>query len=410
MRNAEIADRVGCSERHVRTILAANRPGTPTGGPPPPPAELDHVKDTTEVDGCVEVTKLDRLLSPDELAALAGLDPALWVCAHYTPNTWQGFYRLPTGGHQKVQLFQSKATFRRLIAPDLRDGILEWARQNVAPLSAPELPAMDHRTRDQLAVWGLWDAHLGMYAWGDEVGASFDLDIARRRVLNSIDDVSLELSLYPLAEVVMPVGNDYMHFDSCRMTTAHGEHRLDVDTRYGKVYGVALDCLARMVDRALQLAPKVTVIYVPGNHDYTSSFTLCAALQQRYLNDPRVSVDLGPSPRKYVRRRGVIVGFDHGADCRPDQLARIMAHECAEHWSASTYREIQVGHTHQKRATQYPATTPLNGILVRTQPALCNTDAWHHSKGFVGNEPAVEATRYDAATFRGSHAAPARDD
>lgn len=250
-------------------------PGSSDKGSAPPNQSIDQVVDTTDIDGGVDLLKLDRFATLEELQEMAGLDPSLWVPVHYKPNSWQGFYKIMEDGvakHQKVQLFQSKATFKRVVDESMELALLRFVREHVKPLPKPKVKSVrDCRARigdgdeGYMVSWGMWDAHLGLYAWSPEVGADMDLDKATRRVFNSIDDMVAELQDYPISRILMPIGNDFMHFDSVRNTTTHGTHYLDTDTRYAKVYLAALRCLAYMVERATELCDDVELLYVPGN-------------------------------------------------------------------------------------------------------------------------------------------------
>lgn len=406
---------------HNTTVVRALKrhgdfPRQDKGGEAPPPSrELGDVIDRSDIDGSVEVTRLDKPFTVDELRKMAGLDSRLWIARWMKANVWQGHYKLSDakgGGSRKVNLFQTKATFQRVVEEEVEEAIYAFAQDAVKPLSGGRLkPTRKTEGEPHLVSWGLWDCHIGSYAWSDEVGADFDLTIAENRVMNSIDDMVRELGLYNIGRILMPIGNDFLHFDSVRMTTTLGDHHLDTDTRYSKVFLTGLRCLCYMIERALEICDDIELIYVPGNHDYTSSFALCACLAQRFLNDPRVRPDLGANPRKYRNHGGVILGYEHGQKLRKDRMPVVMARECKEWWATSSYCEIQIGHTHQRAGMQYAATTPTNGVLVRTNPALCNVDSWHHAQGFIGESmPSVEAYRYDTIGFRGSHVTWARDD
>lgn len=412
---SEIARELGLYRGTVRKYAAKYVPGGGSLGGPPPSRRPGQVIDHTDVDGTVDVLKMDRPAGPEELARLCGLDPRIWIPQHFRANTWQGPYTTMVDGEKvarKIQLYQSKASFKRIITEEMQAALLEFVRDNVKPLPKSR-PGMRGKIsgEPQAVSWGLWDAHLGMYAWASEVGEDIDLSIAANRVMNSIDDMVEELGRYPIEKVWMPIGNDFMHFDSVKHTTTKGDHFLDTDTRYAKVFLEALRCLSYMVERALEITDRVELIYVPGNHDYTSSFCLVAALAQRFLNDDRVVADLGANPRKYVTHGGVILGYAHGQDCQPNQLHLIFAQEAKGHWTNSTYREVQIGHRHQRWQRQYDGVVPTNGVLIRMNPALCNVDSWHHSKGLIG-EPlkSVEAWRYDRVGYRGSHVVWARDE
>jgi transposase len=381
-------------------------------GEPPPGRPLNTAQDKTDIDGSVDVLKLNRPATVEEIMEMCKLDPRVWIPYIFRPNTWQGYYKLKDGtGHKKVQLFQSKAVFKRVITEELEHAILHFVRDNVRPLPKPKISSLKGPEDGYMLTWGMWDAHIGMYAWHSEVGKDYDVKIGVNRMKNSVDDIIEELKPYNVSRILMPIGNDFMHFDSVRHTTAFGEHFLDTDTRYAKVYLAALDVLVYMVERATEICDNVELLYIPGNHDVTSSFTLTVALAQRFLNDPRVVPDLSMNPRKYRTHGGTLIGFDHGYAVKPDQLQLIFSEEAKEHWSDSTYREVQIGDKHQRWEKVYQGVIPTNGVLIRRNPCLCNTDSWHHRKGLVG-EPvkSVEAWRYDKIGYRGSHVAWARDD
>lgn len=408
----------------------------------PKPGEVGVVQNNMDVDGSVEVVTLDRPYTIKELAEMAGIDLKKYVPKYPKPAAWQGYYKLKgfvsrkvveklaamardgadvesifqavnhgaLSGHQKVQLFGSKCTFERIMDESMEAAILEFARKHVGPIVLPPREVTDVG-EPEMVSWGLWDAHLGAYAWRDEVGEDWDVNIAVRRILNSVDDMVKELSQYPIRRVLMPIGNDFLHFDNARQRTTSGEHHLDVDSRFARVYTAGLTCLCYMVEAAADAFGDVEIIYVPGNHDLVLSYTLCAVLAHRYMDDPRVRVDLGANPRKFRRHGGVLLGFDHGARSKPAQLALTFAQQAAHLWSGSTYREIQVGDKHQKWEKQYEGVIPTNGVLIRRHPALCNVDFWHHEQSLIG-EPmkSVEAWRYDSLGCRSSHVVWACDE
>lgn len=434
--------------RCILRYAGATGHGDTGGEPPPGGVQVDKVLDRTDLDGSTEVIKMDRPATVEEMRKWCGLDKRLYIPQYYKANTWQGFYKLkdlgvtdeaikfiweqgrrkvpldrvmaqgiPGGtGHKKVQLIQSKVVWKRVVTEQLEDAIVQFIRwktpksgERVGPKT--KKPKSVLKLKEQMLVWGLWDAHIGMYAWQAECGADFDVDMACNRIFNSIDDMIEELKHYNIGRIVMPIGNDFLHFDSVKMTTTMGDHFLDTDTRYARVYLAGLRCLSYMIERGLEIADRLDLLYVPGNHDTTSSFGLCVALAQRYRGDKRIKVRLDPNPRKYVTYGGCIIGFHHGKDTRAERFPLIFGQEAKEYWSNSTYREVQIGHTHQRQEKNYAGVIPTNNLLVRTNPTLCNVDAWHHNKGLLGEpQKSVEAWRYDKVGYRGSHVAWARDD
>jgi transcriptional regulator with XRE-family HTH domain/UDP-2,3-diacylglucosamine pyrophosphatase LpxH len=380
-------------------------------GPPPKGRPLNTIIDNTEGDGSIDILKLERPATPDELMELCHLDPTRWIAQAFRANCWQGFYKLKDGaGHRKVQLYQSRLSCKRVITEELEDAILAFIKENVVALPKPPLAELHEARQDgQLLVWGLWDAHIGMYAWNSTTRADWDVDIACNRIFNSIDSITSEIAPYNIKTTVMAIGNDFMHFDSVRNTTALGDHYLDIDTRFARVYLAALKCLIYMVERALEFSDEVRLLYLPGNHDTSVSFTLIAAIVQRFFNDPRVKADLSDNPRKIMLHGGSLIGFDHGAYSQPARLALNLLTEEPTLAGRAVYREMQIGHKHQKRETMFHGVTPTNGVLIRMNPSLCCADLWHHQRGFTDPVKTVEAWRYDENGCRGSHVASAYD-
>lgn len=407
----EICKMLGLSwntvQKYVRRFVADAEPA----GPPP---EAGKVVNRLEVDGSVEVTTYESPPSVEELMTLCKIDRAKWIPKYYRPNVWQGFYKIADGsGHRKVQLVQSRAVFQRIIPEGIEEAIIAFVRQHVppAPLKIPKSRQAPRGEDGFMVVAGIWDAHIGLYSWRDETGYDYDVEIATNRLLNAIDDIVLELAGWPIARIVLPVGNDFMHFDSCRGKTAQGEHFLDVDTRYAKVYSAALKCLVRQVERMLEICSDILIPYVPGNHDFSASYGLCVALSCWFRDDPRVKVDLSACQRKHVTWGGVLLGFEHGADMKPERLAHVFSTDCQAEWSASTYREIQIGHRHKNHQWEFEGIIPTNGVTVRMNPALTNADHWHFKQGFISTpQKAIEAWRYDRVAYRGSHCVWVRDD
>ncbi len=418
----EIGQEMGCdhttAHKYCRRYMKESGNDARGGGAPQDPLNVP-IDDRDSNGGETRILTPDRPKTLAEMAELFGIDESRWIPQTVRANEWQGFYKIADGtGHKKVSLWQTRVTWKRIVPEEVEDAICAFVRDHMKPMVAPDpkdganVIARRPKGEGQNVAWGMWDAHLGMHAWNSEVGEDYDLKIAARRVMNSIDDMVDQLALYPIKKIWMPIGNDFMHFDSVRHTTTFGEHYLDTDNRYGKVYQEALRCLSYQVEKGLQIADEVEIIYVPGNHDMATSFTLCVALDERFRNYDRVTSDLTFNPRKWRSYGGTLLGFEHGQKCKPAQLALVMAQETKKiGWAEATWCEIQVGHTHQRREQMFASLIPVNGVLIRTNPALCNVDAWHHNKGLIG-EPtkSVEAWRYGLKGYLGSHVTCARDD
>lgn len=424
----QIASQMGRSREGVRKawrrhVEASGQPIPEMTQMPGPPKQrdVDVLVDSSEVDGVVSIVKKGQLFSPHELKEMAGLGED-WLATNHRANSWEVAMKLGGAGDQRVhkeKLWQSATTFRRVIGDEMREAVLDFCQKNVSPLPTPPNRSLPGQRRGppQVASAGIWDAHVGMYAFGEEVGENYDVNIATARCLNAVDDLVDELALYDIQQVWAPIGNDFLHFDNVRQRTTQGLHDLDADSRFAKAYRAGTEILVYYVQRLADICEDVRVFYVPGNHDVLTSYTLTCMLAQRFRDDPRVSVDLSCNPQKIMRFGGVAVMYEHGKDVAANQFPLIFHEHALGHardhgiQDAITYKEVQVGHKHQKRVRIYEAEVPTNGVRVVTNPALCNVDFYHHSLGLIG-EPmkSVEVYRYDRVGRRGSHVCWARDD
>ena len=303
---------------------------------------------------------------------------------------------------KRMGVTPSRSSSVRGFEVPIQQALVDFARTTIRPVAARR--GRRRRGGKYMLAAGLWDAHVGAYAWADEVGEDYDTDIAVRRVKSCVEAMIDEVAPYTIKKILMPVGNDILHVDSARLTTGFGDHRLDVDTRFARVFAAALHVSAYMVERFLDVCDDIELLSVPGNHDVTSSYLLCVALQQRYLNEPRVTVDVSPNPRKYRLHGGTLLGFTHGCHMNVNNLSSAIAVETKALWARSTYREVQVGDKHQRWEKSFANVVPGGGILIRRVPALCSADYWTYSQAFLGESSRVlEVYRYDEVGFRGSH-------
>ena len=115
----------------------------------------------------------------------------------------------------------------------------------------------------------LTDFHLGMLAWHRETGADWDLDIARR-ILIEMFRYGIEHS--PPAKVgFLGQLGDFMHYDSLESVTPTSKHILDADSRPDKMVSIGYQTLRIVIDMMLQKYEQVHVLMAEGNHDPNGS-------------------------------------------------------------------------------------------------------------------------------------------
>ena len=237
------------------------------------------------------------------------------------------------------------------------------------------------------------DPHFGKYAWRQTTGdADYDLEIASRLVREAAEKL-LASSGKPARRTVAFLG-DVFHYDSPHGTTTSGT-ALDRDGRLQKMIEVGCDTMLGVVEQSAK-ACQTDVLIVNGNHDEAMTASWQRIMQERFRNDRRVTVDGRFTGRKYLSYGKNLIGFAHGHRAKR-KLPQIMALEAAAEWARCPYREIHTGHFHSQAAEWQRPIETLDGVIVRTAPAICPPDDWHSQMGFIGSRQAMESFLYDPA-------------
>jgi len=246
---------------------------------------------------------------------------------------------------------------------------------------------------------GLWqvlvvaDCHFGKYAWGRTTGGDdYDLDLAERLVGRAGDElVAVGDSHKPTRRTIAFLG-DLFHYDRPDGSTTSGTP-LERDGRLQKMIAVGCDTLLRIVERSSQSVP-TDVVIVNGNHDEVLTWTFQRILSERFRGSKSVRVKEDFTGRQYLTHGRNLLGFAHGHRAKK-KLPQIMALEASQHWAKCPYREWHTGHFHSQAAEWQRPIETLDGVIVRTAPALCPPDDWHSVNGFIGSRQACETFIYE---------------
>lgn len=225
-----------------------------------------------------------------------------------------------------------------------------------------------------LTVIPFGDPHIGMYAWAEEAGDDFDLEIATADLCAAVD--RLVKSAPSSQECLIANLGDYFHADNSLGETMRSHHKLDTDTRWAKVLLAGLKAMRQCIASALTHHEKVTVINAIGNHDDHSSMFLTIALKNIYENEPRIHIIDNPTIVHYYTFGNSLIGVHHGHTIKPDKLPLIMATDRPEDWGRCKHRLWLCGHLHADILREY------QGVKVETFRTLSARDAWAASMGY----------------------------
>ena len=175
---------------------------------------------------------------------------------------------------------------------------------DMRPIEAAKEPP--HCDDDLLTIYPIADVHMGMYAWGEEVGEDYDTDIAEARVKRWMKS-AIDASPSSSTAVILDVG-DLHHADSQDNRTPQSKHQLDVATRHFRTADASIKTLVHCCDMALAKHGKVIVRILAGNHNPTSYMITLFAVHAYYRNEPRIDVQLDPSDFFHHALRSVPLG------------------------------------------------------------------------------------------------------
>ena len=249
---------------------------------------------------------------------------------------------------------------------------VKLALADVAP--APVIPAPLAAEADLLTVYPLADLHLGMHAWGREVGQNYDLKIAAARAREMAADL-IGQSRPSRHAIILGLG-DFFHMNDATNMTPRSGHLLDVDGRWPKVLATGVRLAMDMIELAAAKHDRVHVRFLPGNHDPDATVALTVALSVFYAGNPRITVDDDPGLHFYHRFGSVLLGATHGHTMKPDRMAMMLATDRREDWGATEHKHMFFGHIHHESSRE------VGPVRVESFNTIAAKDAYAHGGGY----------------------------
>jgi len=327
----------------------------------------------------------------------AEIDLEIWEVVESTVNSWPTAMKLKTTSgkdteetpHQ-VWNWQIKVKLRRRAPKPIQDAIKDLvSRLYESPLKIPSIKYKE-KSQPHLLEVSLFDAHFGKICHAAVAGHDYDLDIARRIYTQAGEDLLSKCSGFNVDQILIPLGNDFFQADNWGGTTQKGTSVSVVDNLFQDVFRTGCQAVQDLILLCCAVAP-VKLIWIPGNHDPSTSWYMTEYLRAVFSADKSVTVDNSASPRKYISYGTNLIGFTHGNEEKHRELPMIMATEVPALFAKSKCREVHLGHFHKARQTVHMSLDEHQGVRVRVLPSLSGTDSWHHAKGYVQNRRAAEA-------------------
>jgi len=249
--------------------------------------------------------------------------------------------------------------------------------------TAIRVPLPKETDSDLLTIYPIADLHLSLQAFADESGSDYNLDIAEERFKEKADKLFLQSP--PSGTALVAYLGDWTHQNDNKNITPTSGHYLQVSNPLYQTVRRGVKLAVAHTYKALERHGRVIIKVLRGNHDLESWIGLVVGLEEHFIDEPRVTVDISESDYWFFRWGTTLLGFHHGHRMKPDQMAGAMAMECREDWGETDYRLFLHGHLHHKRAIE------VLGVSVECMRTLADVDQ-HHSGKFGSQKSLISIT------------------
>lgn len=188
--------------------------------------------------------------------------------------------------------------------------------------------------------------------------------------------------VHNLDHIIYVFGGDLLNMDTFNGSTTSGTP-VDNNQRAYDAYKDAFDALYWSVNYIKQFCNKLTVVYVPGNHDRLSSYHMAHALEKCFNPSHNILFKTDYSERKVVTYGCNFFAFEHG-DVTKKNTPLVYATEFPTQWGNTTYRTCYTGHFHSKKTIEFVTENEHNGFSIKHLPSLCSIDYWHYHNKYIG--------------------------
>lgn len=316
---------------------------------------------------------------PNKVMDLMGYDPAKWECLanETTLNDWGVTMKLNQDG-EDVPSYHVNHQYKVKLRIKPRQDLIssDSIRKVFENLKIPSIKPIQYQPGELMFELPMMDVHLMKRSDAEETGEAYDLqtasDLYHRKVLD-IHSKLLAIKGLTFEKVLLPLGQDFFHYDNIDRKTTAGTP-MDNDGPFYKMYEAGMDLMIWTVELFRKLAP-IDILWVPGNHDWTLSYFAVSGLARIYQECAGVKVNIEPTSRKYVLFGKNLIGFSHGRE-EGKRIQTLMQQEAPEAWGDSQIREFHLGDLHHEEADE------AGGIIFRRISSITAPDSWHVTKGY----------------------------
>lgn len=244
---------------------------------------------------------------------------------------------------------------------------------------------LHHKTakNGHLLVIDAADVHVGKLASVLETEKEYNIVRAVARVVMGVEKIMENVAHLQFSEILLVIGNDILHTDTPFRKTTAGTPQ-DTDGMWYEAYVAALEMYISVIEK-LRPHGKMTIVFNPSNHDFSTGFFLANSIKSYYHNS-EIKFDVNIKHRKYFKFGNSLIATSHGDGAKENDLVNLMAMEAPQLWANTTYRHWYLHHVHHMKKIKYRDGEDYNGVTVEYLRAVSPADGWHTRNGYLSNQ------------------------
>jgi len=301
--------------------------------------------------------------SSKEIIKLLKIDTEKWKLSAYWNKQMGDHWRISA----LVTLIKQKEEFY------LKNLVENWKPKIY---KFPKVIKQDKKKPRVGAVLSIQDIHFGKEG-NDTIDKDFEETI--------ISLLNRAAQAHHISDIFFVLGGDLINMDTFDGSTTKGTP-VENSCKATEAYIQAFNAMHWAIIYTKRFCNKLTVVYIPGNHDRLSSFHLAHALSKS-IKDKGIVWDVEYLERKVHKWYNNFNAFEHG-DVSSKNTPLIYATDFSEEWGTTKNRTLFTGHKHTEQKIEYITKGEKIGFVHKTLPSLSTTDYWHYHKKFIGNRRA----------------------
>ena len=338
-----------------------------------------------QTDGSIVSEKIIELqhgqvMTPKDIMLAHGFDPQKWEVVSCVNNFWNSQLK---GGIKQIS-YQSKLVVKPKKQGLSFEDIDRYFETKEFKHICLATFAKQYDANGEILEICLPDLHSGLLAWRKETGQDYDVHIMQEKFNWCIADIIHRCEGKKLKKIYLVTLGDLLHFDNENQTTTKGTFQ-QADGRLSKIFDTTQDMVIDTVEALADIAP-VEVIYLPGNHDRVTGYTLIKGASKAFRHDNNISFDTKPDPQKQ-RLIGVnLIGWTHG-DMQKQNMANWLQHTARREYGLSKFAEVHAGHFHslttKETKRDFIQEDDIGGVIIRYLPTISSSSYWEHHEGYT---------------------------